>query len=606
MALKKVNSDWLDSNLNAIASALENKGIPGPNPESDYAYRFTESVNDMAEAINDITTRTSLSQTGTSLGGLLVRASAGYYPTAASTTISASTVGSAVTSTSGTAARTLNAGQQTTISSGYSQSSRIIRAKSLSSQTSGTATASDIASGKTAWVNGTKLTGTKTDTTLPTFDSSSLILERGSSNYYGNGPEGMFGVYGTISVPSQINQGYQCLGNLYDGNLQSDNIKQGVSIFGVVGTYLGYSLSGTWELDARTVHENYYHNPAISASGLDYELQYGADGFYTGSTLKLDVSGLWGDGSTIIWSGYDYAWMGEIDGNSYPTAYITFNGSYNVSEDFYNAFIAIATQTSSGSGGGSGAPSILTSTVTINAFGSDPYGYSGNTDFYYTAFENGAIVAKHTSSNAANAVTLNNVVVNTHLTYNCIGGIALGPSSGASWVTDLTFTGSQMSQIFEITSTSARFSTYTDCCFEGTSQILLADSTTKNLSEISIGEKLITYNEQTGINEINEVTALGTAPVNHNTIIVLEDDTIIQMNKYHPLWTEDGWKSIVRHRNLPKLTEADKLMNNNGDYVAIKSIEEVEIDTTTYYTIKVANNNNFYVNGYLAQGKERD
>lgn len=47
-------------------------------------------------------------------------------------------------------------------------------------------------------------------------------------------------------------------------------------------------------------------------------------------------------------------------------------------------------------------------------------------------------------------------------------------------------------------------------------------------------------------------------------------------------------------------------MNNKGDYVAIKSIEEVEINTATYYTIKVANNNNFYVNGYLAQGKDKD
>jgi hypothetical protein len=391
-----------------------------------------------------------------------------------------------------------------------------------------------------------------------------------------------------------------------DSNLVSSNIKQGVSIFGVAGSYLGYSLSGTWELDARTVHGNYYHNPAISASGLDYELEYGEDGIYTGSTLKLDVSGLWGDGSQILWSGYYYAWMGEIDGNSFPTAYITFNGSFNVSEEFYSAFTDIATQISSGGGGGSDAPDIETGTVTINAYGSDPYGYSGNTDFYYTAYENGAIVAKHTSSNAANRVILNNVVVNTYLTYNCAGGIAISPSRGASWVDDIRFTGSQMAMIFEITGTSATFSSYTDCCFEGTSQILMADGTTKNLSEISIGEKLITYNEQTGVNEINEVTALGTAAVNHNTIIVLEDGTIIQMNKYHPLWTEDGWKSIVRHRNLPKLTEADKLMNNNGDYVAIKSIEEVEIDTATYYTIKVANNNNFYVNGYLAQGKDKD
>ncbi len=56
--------------------------------------------------------------------------------------------------------QTLNAGGSYTIPAGYHNGSGRITAASLASQTPGTATASDITTGKTAWVNGVKITGT--------------------------------------------------------------------------------------------------------------------------------------------------------------------------------------------------------------------------------------------------------------------------------------------------------------------------------------------------------------------------------------------------------------------------------------------------------------
>lgn len=53
----------------------------------------------------------------------------------------------------------LNAGGSYTIPAGYT-SGGTVTANSLASQTSGTAASADIASGKTAWVNGEKITGT--------------------------------------------------------------------------------------------------------------------------------------------------------------------------------------------------------------------------------------------------------------------------------------------------------------------------------------------------------------------------------------------------------------------------------------------------------------
>ena len=62
----------------------------------------------------------------------------------------------------------LNCGGSYTIPEGYHNGSGKVTANSLASQTSATATAAQITKGKTAWVNGTKLTGTNTNVSLGT------------------------------------------------------------------------------------------------------------------------------------------------------------------------------------------------------------------------------------------------------------------------------------------------------------------------------------------------------------------------------------------------------------------------------------------------------
>ena len=79
--------------------------------------------------------------------------------------------GSSITGTMpniGTTSQTLNAGGSYTIPKGYHDGTGKVTVSTLSSQTSGTATASDIVSGKTAWVNGTKITGNITKITSST------------------------------------------------------------------------------------------------------------------------------------------------------------------------------------------------------------------------------------------------------------------------------------------------------------------------------------------------------------------------------------------------------------------------------------------------------
>ena len=71
--------------------------------------------------------------------------------------------GSKVTGTMtnrGAVSQTINAGDSYTIPAGYHNGSGKVTGNSLASQTSATAASGDIASGKTAYVNGVKVTGT--------------------------------------------------------------------------------------------------------------------------------------------------------------------------------------------------------------------------------------------------------------------------------------------------------------------------------------------------------------------------------------------------------------------------------------------------------------
>lgn len=79
----------------------------------------------------------------------------------------------------------LSAGGSYTIPQGYHNGSGKVTAQSLSSQTSGTATASDILNGLTAWVNGSKLTGTYTPPSSYSYDSGEGSLPSlGGGNTY--------------------------------------------------------------------------------------------------------------------------------------------------------------------------------------------------------------------------------------------------------------------------------------------------------------------------------------------------------------------------------------------------------------------------------------
>ena len=135
----------------------------------------------------------------------------------------------------------LNCGGAHTVKQGYHPQAYTITANSLASQTSGTAAAGHILSGKTAWVNGSKISGT-----IPS--KGATTITPGTSNQT------------AISAGTYASGAITVAGN---SNLVAGNIRKGVTIFGVTGTFSGIATSPYVFLK----YGNSINNPPVDATG---------------------------------------------------------------------------------------------------------------------------------------------------------------------------------------------------------------------------------------------------------------------------------------------------------------------------------------------------
>lgn len=109
-----------------------------------------------------------------------------------------------------------------------------------------TATASDILSGKTAYVNGSKIIGNIAFQAAKTITPSTVNQVAISKGYYASG---------SVTVKGDV-------------NLVASNIKSGTSIFGVTGTYAGTGGESRAEQDAADMLANnlgHYHNNKVKS-----------------------------------------------------------------------------------------------------------------------------------------------------------------------------------------------------------------------------------------------------------------------------------------------------------------------------------------------------
>ena len=141
-------------------------------------------------------------------------------------------------------------------------------------------------------------------------------------------------------------------------------------------------------------------------------------------------------------------------------------------------------------------------------------------------------------------------------------------------------------------------------CFVAGSKVLTLRGLV-NIEDIKVGDYVITYNEETGRNEVHKVTEVFIhEKVQDQVTVAFKDGSKVEMNMYHPLYTEEGWKSLSGYNGYETLKVGDKVKAEEG----YKEITEIKVDLSKepvdMYTINVEGADNFYVNGTLAHDNE--
>ena len=151
----------------------------------------------------------------------------------------------------GAVTSTLNAGGSYTIPAGYHDGLGKVSVNSLSSHTSANAGAANVLSGYTGWVNGSKITGTMTNrgaVSQALAANGSYTIPAGWHNGSGKVTQSLTTQAAANITPGTANKTACAASRWTTGNivilgsssLTAGNIKKGVSIFGVTGTFTGW------------------------------------------------------------------------------------------------------------------------------------------------------------------------------------------------------------------------------------------------------------------------------------------------------------------------------------------------------------------------------
>lgn len=173
----------------------------------------------------------------------------------------------------------------------------------------------------------------------------------------------------------------------------------------------------------------------------------------------------------------------------------------------------------------------------------------------------------------------------------------------------LTYQNNSVS-IFETIIPNAVYkATYAFCCFVAGTQVLVSlNGKTKPIEEIKIGDDIVSYNVETNENYMAKVKR---TIIKEQTTDIAEitfaNGTILTMNAYHPLYTNNGWHSITNYNNYETLIVGDKVKTID-DWTEIININRYTSEPVITYNLDVIDidekldseiNDSFYANGIV-------
>jgi hypothetical protein len=147
-------------------------------------------------------------------------------------------------------------------------------------------------------------------------------------------------------------------------------------------------------------------------------------------------------------------------------------------------------------------------------------------------------------------------------------------------------------------------------CFIAGTKITLSNGETplvKNIEDVEISDTVLTYNLDNNQQEEKEVLQIQTK---HNQPVVYLEFSNSKFNTCtfdHPFYVSgSGWSAYKpAESNITDraLTIGDKCLHSDGNFYEVTFIEENPHNETVYNLDEVADNNNFYANGFLVHNR---
>lgn len=119
-----------------------------------------------------------------------------------------------------------------------------------------------------------------------------------------------------------------------------------------------------------------------------------------------------------------------------------------------------------------------------------------------------------------------------------------------------------------------------ECCFVAGSQVMLnIDGDTKNIEAIEAGDTVLTYDIFTDtFYEVIVQKLIINKNTTHLAKVFLEDGSSLEMNEYHPIYTEKGFHSLTNHNGYDTLIIGDNVKVRDG-WSKIVNIETYQVET---------------------------
>lgn len=134
-------------------------------------------------------------------------------------------------------------------------------------------------------------------------------------------------------------------------------------------------------------------------------------------------------------------------------------------------------------------------------------------------------------------------------------------------------------------------------CFVAGTKITLSDGSIKNIEDVEVSESVMTYNEESKINEEGTVGDLKQHEVSSVIRLTLDNENIIVTTAEHPFFVEGNW---IKASELQPL---DVCLKVDGSESIISTVEVLDEAHTVYNLLSVSDNHNFYANDILVHNK---